>query len=103
MPRAFYVVLERLGQKLTEIPPKVAQMVFAPEPQRIIGGRSGASGLVSCVPNPNPRHDRHGSDWQRRVKHHLFEAVETVKWGHPTFVSRSDIYSIAATHFPTTI
>jgi hypothetical protein len=47
MPRAFYVVLDRLDQKLTEIPPKVARMVFAPEPERKIGGRSGASGLVS--------------------------------------------------------
>jgi hypothetical protein len=61
MPRAFYVVLDRLVQKLTEIPPKVAQMVFAPEPEWKIGGRSGASGL-SCIPNPNPRHDRQVSD-----------------------------------------
>ena len=27
---------------------------------------------LSGVPNPNPRHNRHRPDWQRRVKHHLF-------------------------------
>lgn len=67
------MALNRLGQKLTDLPPEVCRGFLHSKPEQQTGGRCDNSGL-SGASNPNPRHNWYLMDRRRRVKHDLLDS-----------------------------